>query len=246
MALGGLMCGAYSFVLFVPMGWAAAVAGKLLFSLLVILGAFGYGNRNRYFKRVGIFYLVSFLMGGITVGLMYMAKIPGLSANGSVYLHGITYLQVAAGVFATWAAGSWFVRFIRGKLHKEKIFTDIQVEIEEKRWEMRAFVDTGNFLKDPVSGSPAAVLSASIGQKLLNEVKGSLPQRSCVIPYRSVGQKGILQGLRPDRIIVAGRTIERIVLAISKEDFGSWKGQENYEVLLQQQILEGGVPEHAQ
>lgn len=247
MLLGGLMCGTYSFVLFVPMVWPAALAGKLAFSLVVILAAFGYGSRAAYLKTVGVFYIVSFLMGGVTVVLMYVTAAPGLAANGSVYLHQATWLQVAAGVFATWTLGNWLAGFIRGKLQREKVFADMRVEIGGKEWEMRAFVDTGNFLRDPVSGKPAAVLSASCGKKLIEEMPGeeALDSRTCVIPYRTVGEKGILQGVRPDRVIVAGRSIEKIVLAISKEDFKRWNGQESYEVLLQQQIIEEGALEYA-
>lgn len=244
--LGGLMCGAYSFILFVPMVWPAALASKLIFSLAVILAAFGFGSKPLYWKTVAVFYIVSFLMGGITVGLMCFIKVPGLAANGSVYLHGPTWLQVAAGILATWLLGSWLAEFIRGKLQKDKVFTDIKVEIAEKNWEMRAFVDTGNFLREPISGQPAAILSASYGQKILDEMKDSLVCRGCVIPYRSVGQRGLLSGIRTDRVIVDGKTIEKIVLAISKEDFACWRGEENYDVLLQQQILEGGILKHAQ
>lgn len=244
--LGALMCGSYSFTLFVPMIWPVALAGKLAFSLVVILAAFGYGGRQCYLKTVGIFYIVSFMMGGITVGIMYMLRVPGLAANGSVYLHQITYLQVASGVLVTWILGGWMAKFFREKLQKEKIFTDIKVEIAENAWEMRAFVDTGNFLRDPISGKPAAVLSASWGRKIEEEMKGCLNTRSCVIPYHTVGERGLLRGFRPDRIVVEGRAIDKIVLAISKEDFVCRNGQERYEVLLQQKILEEGALEHAE
>ncbi|MCB6992491.1 sigma-E processing peptidase SpoIIGA [bacterium 210820-DFI.6.37] len=244
--LGAAMCGAYSFILFVPLAAPAALAGKLAFSLAVILAVFGYRGKRCYGKTVAVFYIVSFLMGGITVGIMYTAKVPGLSANGSVYLHGITYLQVAAGILVTWVTGSWLAEFIRGKLQKEKVFTDMEVEIAEKKWKLRAFVDTGNFLRDPVSGYPAAVLSASAGRCIVNEVGEKLLPRVCLIPYSSVGKKGILQGIRPDRVTVSGKEMEHIVLAISKEDFTSWKEGERYEVLLQQQILEEGEFEDAE
>lgn len=248
--LGALLCGAYSFVLFVPMVWPVALLCRLLFSFLVILGAFGYDSRICCLKTTAVFYIVSFLMGGITIALMYLTKVPGLSANGSVYLHGITYLQVAAGVLATWVLGSWLADFIKGKLQREKVFTSMEVEIGEKRWEICAFVDTGNFLKDPVSGRPAVVLSASFGQRLMNELADEMKElslcRTCVIPYRCVGQKGILQGIRPDRIIVEGKPIEQIVLAVSREDFTGQKGRRPYEALLQQQLLEGGMLENVQ
>lgn len=244
--LGGFLCGAYSFVLFVPMMWLLALVCRLCFSFLVILAAFGYGGKQTYLKTTALFYIVSFLMGGITITLMYITKVPGLSANGSVYLHGITYFQVAAGVLVTWVLGSWLAEFFKGKLQKEKVYTFMKVEIAEKTWEIRAFVDTGNFLREPISGNPAAVLSASCGQRISEEIKDLLLCRSCIIPYRSVGQKGILQGIRPDRILVDGKPIEKIVLAISKEDFTCGKGAEPYEALLQQQLLEREVLEHAQ
>ncbi len=248
--LGSLMCGVYSFVLFIPMVWPAALLCRLLFSFLVILGAFGYGSRVCCLKTTAVFYIVSFLMGGVTIALMYLTKVPGLSANGSVYLHGITYLQVATGVLATWVLGSWLADFIRGKLQREKVYTSLEVEIGEKRWELCAFVDTGNFLKDPVSGRPAVVLSATFGQRLMAEMAAEMKEllicRTCVIPYRCVGQKGVLQGVRPDRIIVQGQSIEQIVLAVSREDFTGEKGRQPYEALLQQQLLEGGLLEDAQ
>lgn len=244
--LGALMCGAYSFILFIPMIWPLSLACRLPFSFLVILAAFGYGGKRICLKTTAVFYIVSFLMGGITIALMYITKVPGLSANGSVYLHGITYFQVAAGVLATWVLGSWLAEFFKGKLQKEKVFTSMEVEIAEKTWEIRAFVDTGNFLREPVSGNPAAVLSASCGQRISDEIEDLLLCRSCVIPYRSVGQRGILRGIRPDRVIVEGKAIEKIVLAISKEDFTCGKEAQPYDALLQQQLLEGGILEHAQ
>ncbi len=245
MVLAGTMCGAYAFVLLVPMAWILAAAGKLIFSLLVVLVAFGFGSKTLYWKTVAVFYIVSFLMGGITIALMYFMKVPGLAGNGSVYLHGASWLSIGTGILATWVLGSWLAAFVRGKLQKDKVFTDIQVEIAEKNWEMRAFVDTGNFLREPISGHPAAILSPSCGQKILDEMKDSIACRTCVIPYRSVGQRGMLSGVRPDRIIVEGKPIEKIVLAISKEDFSRWKGEERYDVLLQQQVLEGGELKHA-
>lgn len=243
MVLGGILCGSYAFILFVPLPWPAALAGKLLFSFAVILAAFPYEEKRTYIRTVAVFYIVSFLMGGITVGLLYLVKIPALSGNGSIYLHGITWFQIAVGVFVTWILGSWFAEFIRGKLQKERFFTEIQVRIADRTWKLQAFVDTGNFLRDPVSGDPAAVLSSSCGQKIMEEAGEHLLTRICLIPYSSVGQKGILRGIRPDWILIRGKRIERIVLAVSKEEFICGRGTQNYEVLLQQQILEGGALE---
>ncbi|MEG2323482.1 MAG: sigma-E processing peptidase SpoIIGA [Anaerovoracaceae bacterium] len=245
--LGGILCGGYAFVLFVPMGWTAAILGKLTFSLGVIFEGFGFKTKKAFVKMVAIFYLISFLMGGVTVALMYLVKMPGVTANGAVYLHKVTYLQISSGVLVTYVLGTWFAQFIGEKRHKEQVFTRMKVEIEDKQWELQAFVDTGNFLRDPVSGRPAAVLSATCGKKILSEFQGQgvLDQRHCIIPYRSIGENGIMEGIRPDRVFVGGKQVRKIVLAISKEDFAYWQGEEPYEVLLQHRIIEEGALENA-
>lgn len=242
MALGGGLCGIYAFVLFLPLHWAAALAGKVAFSAIVISASFGVVNRKTFLKACLVFYIVSFLMGGLTIAVMYAANVPGLTGNGAVYLHGITYVQVAVGILLTYFAGSLLAAFMKGKLQKERVFTDISVEIGSKHWNMRAFVDTGNFLREPISGNPVAVLSATCAGRILKELEEEeLARRHCVVPYQSVGKRGMMEGLRPDRIIVENRPIEKVVLAISEGGFKSWRGEETYEVLLQQQIMEEGA-----
>lgn len=249
--LGGLLCGCYSFVLFVPMHFLLSLAGKIAFSAAVIPAAFGIETKKRYLREICTFYAVSFLVGGVTIAFLYLTKTPGVTANGSVYLHGITYLQVAAGVFAAWLLGNRLTELVKGKLRREKVFTDVDIEIEQKRWKVRAFVDTGNFLREPISGNPAAVLSASCGKKILKEARqrsgqDAIDRRHCMIPYTGVGDRGVMEGFRPDRIIVEGKPVEKVVLAISSKDFQHWKGEEKYEILLQQQIIEGGRLEYAE
>lgn len=249
--LGGLLCGCYSFVLFLPMHWSISLLSKLIFSAVVILATFGFSTKKQYLKGIGVFYAVSFLMGGITIAFLYLTRTPGVTANGAVYLHGFTWMQIAAGVSVTWFLGNWLVAFVKGKLQRDKVFTDVDIELEQQKWQVRAFVDTGNFLKEPISGTPAAVLSASCGRKIMQEAmalggKDALDHRRCVIPYRSIGNKGLMEGFRPDRIIVEGKPVDKIVLAVSNEDFKSWRGEERYEILLQQQIIERGNLEYAE
>lgn len=244
--IGSVLCGGYSFALFFPMSWLVALVGKLAFSVVAVTVSFGLINRKTFVKTLIVFYIVSFLMGGLTIAIMYVSKVPGLSGNGAVYLHGVTYLQVAVGVLLAYLLGGWFAGVLKGKLQKERVFTDMSIEIKEQSWNLRAFVDTGNFLREPISGHPAVVLSADCGRRILESLaKEELVCRQCIIPYRSVGRRGIMNGLRPDKIIVEGRPIEKVVLAISDGTFNSWRGEETYEVLLQQQIIEEGASNYA-
>lgn len=241
MTVGSIMCGVYAFVLFVNLHWAVALAGKLAFSAIVVLTVFRPATTKSFGRAVIAFYAVSFLMGGITIAVMYMTGTPGMSANGSLYLYGVRYLHIMVGILVSAGIGIWLADSLKEKLHRETVITEIGIHIGEHGWKLKAFVDTGNFLRDPISGYPAVIVSASGERMILKELGEESESRCCVIPYRSVGRRGILYGLRPDYITVDGTELHKVVLAFSDDDFSPWHGTDEYDVLLQQRLLEGRI-----
>ncbi len=81
---------------------------------------------------------------------------------------------------------------------------------------VKAFIDTGNQLSDPVSGAPVCI----IGRKLAEEISSCFrPEKYHAIPFRSVGKEsGILHAYELPELVVEeqGRKIrkEHIILAI--------------------------------
>lgn len=238
-AAGAAMCGVYSFVLFVPLHWAAALGLKVMFSLVVTAAAFGMTSRLNIIKTAGIFCIVSFLMGGVTIALMYMIKLPFMTANGSFVLKGNHFIQVAAGVAATWFLGVWLAGLTKEKCIKEKILKEVEIHIGDHVWDLNALIDTGNSLNEPVTGRPVAVISRTAGKIICEELGPEQDTRSCVIPYKTIGEKGIMYGIKPDFMVLDDRKISEIVLGIGENDFSLWKGCEEYELLLNWQFLKG-------
>ncbi len=244
--VGSMMCGAYAFILFVPLHWLAALAGKLMFSLLVVLVVFGAGTWRSVLKTTLVFYIVSFLMGGVTIAMLYLLKVPGLSGNGSFVLKGATFMQITAGVTATWFLGNWLAGLLREKALKRQVMHQVTVQIAGNEWQLRALVDTGNSLKDPVTGWPVAVLSKNQAEKISRECDSEQFSKLSVIPYRTVGVSGVMFGVRPDRMIIDGQEIPKIVLGFGERNFSPWRGCEKYDLLLHQQFLEGEDMTHGQ
>lgn len=238
-AAGSVMCGAYVFVLFVQMHWLAALASKLLFSLVVVLVVFGAGTWRCVIKTTAVFYIVSFLMGGVTIALMYMMKIPGMTANGSFALKGTAFIQITAGVAATWYLGSWLAGLLKEKAVKRSVIRDVEISIASQCWKIKALVDTGNSLNEPVTGWPVAVLSKDLSEDIWRICDSEQFSRFVVIPYRTVGRASIMHGIRMDRIIVDGQPAADVVLGFGEKNFSPWKGIEKYDLLLHQQFLEG-------
>ena len=94
-----------------------------------------------------------------------------------------------------------------------------------------ALRDSGNTLRDPITGEQVLVVSGAVGQRLtgltqqqLRHPLETLAQRPIpglrLIPYKAVGQNGnFLLGLRMENVKV-GNEITDAVVAFAAEDFG--------------------------
>jgi stage II sporulation protein GA (sporulation sigma-E factor processing peptidase) len=272
LVLGGILCGSYSFILF----WdtlhpVLAILSKLGFSAALVLIVF-QPKRLRPFARITlVFYLVSFAMGGITIGMMYFLGIAGVTRNSSVYLGAAGYLYILLGCALTFLLFSIFAEFIRGRLIKERTFADVEIAMEGRSVTMKGMVDTGNFLSDPLTGKPVMIISASAAKQLLPEefvdeavkekdvqmlsdvlMNSAYASRIRMIPYQSIGQeRGFLIGIRPDSIRIgihnrmgSDRTVtasEGAVLAICKGMFSGGQPEGGCSILLHPNIIEGGI-----
>lgn len=238
-AAGAAMCGAYAFVLFVPLHGLVALFSKMLFSAAVVMVVFGWSTMHNLLKTAGIFYIVSFLMGGVTIGLMYMMKIPGVTGNGSFVLKGAVFVQIAAGVTATWYLGSWLAGLLHEKYVRSKVMHQVTVWISGKEWQLKGLVDTGNSLKDPITGTPVAVLSKWAAEAMSRHIDAEGFTKILMIPYKTVSGSGVMTGIRPDSMIVDGCQTAKVILGFGDKEFAPWRGCEKYDILLHQQFLEG-------
>lgn len=250
---GSIVCGIYAFILLSPIGTIAALFSKLAFSMLLIIYTFAIFpakksdiiSRTRGGLKILItFYITSFIMGGVTVACMYAGGIKGVASNGSVYIESPTYFNIITGVGLTWLLGIPFAKFIKERTRVEKMFRDAVVEIEGQRWPLKAMIDTGNFLKEPSTGKPVAIICKSAAEEILMSGKAG-KERFSVIPYKSIGSEGgVLIGFRVDKIIMGARTIENMVLAVYEGEFNQAKEGETYRLLMNRELLEGGIAVH--
>ena len=84
-------------------------------------------------------------------------------------------------------------------------YVPVELSYRGKNMRLTALLDTGNTLKDPITGKPVLVVGADVAQTLMGLTKeqlhkpvesiGSIPGLR-LIPYRSVGCSGFLLGMR--------------------------------------------------
>ncbi len=235
---GAILCAAYSFTIFVPAGIFAELAAKILFSLMVT-GIVFFGNekirdwkrlKTVYIRTVIIFYTVSFMAGGLAFAVLILTDSQGAYGSGGVYIADASYLKIMAALALSYFAGRGIYGYIAGRIAIDRASVAVEIKNGEKMWQGRGLIDTGNSLKEPISGRPVHIVSREVAEAV---AAGSM--RYVAIPYRSMGNPcGILNGYRVDEITAGTVKSKRAVIAVSDRKF-----EGDYEVLLNYEMMEG-------
>ena len=178
---------------------------------LLLMGIIAFGWNPGAWRRTGIFLLLSLAMGGVATGIS-RDGIPALLLS---------------------AASVWLLSRIGfGGTAGGREYIPITVTEGDRSASMIALKDTGNGLRDPISGEQVIVLGPEAAKKLLDLTEEALrrPVETVqkfpglrLIPYCSVGQPGgLLVGKRFSSVKLGQRQCSALV-AFAPETIG--KGQ---------------------
>lgn len=169
---------------------------------LILMSAIAFGAHRSALRRGILFILLSMALGGIALGL----------GKG-----GFWSLVLAAGLVCLMC-----VMGFRGRAGQQR-YVPVTIRHGGKSISLTALVDTGNTLRDPVTGRAVLVVDGWVAEKLLGltdaQIAAPIQTMSCgrlpglrLIPYSAVGQPtGLLLGIRTDSVRLDGKEAEYIV-----------------------------------
>ena len=106
----------------------------------------------------------------------------------------------------------------------------VELYLGNEKYQIKGMIDTGNGLRDPISGAPVNILDRYTARKLFGE---ETLKDVRYIPYQSIGKKaGVLPAIQFERMCILKDTecwVEKPLIAISEEAIS--KGGE-YEMIL--------------
>lgn len=213
-ALGGL----YSVAsLFLPLGEPAGTALDVLFCFVMCLVAFADKHERPVSLLIvtAAYFLASMLLGGIMTAIFNLLNraAPPLddfadSRDMPVWLFAVV---AAASSIITWIGG----RFLRTR--SQITSADVEIRLGKRKTVIRAMCDSGNLLRDSISGKPVIVSDTREALNLLpadcpaitdwnTETVASLPpsiaSRVRMIPMGTATADGLMFALRPDSIVI--------------------------------------------
>ena len=218
-ALGSLLT---CIVVLLPLPYA--IIKLILFHVLVNTCMIRVGLKIKtirpFLKAIIMLYIGSFLLGGIMEVFRQYTK------AGSLFL-----LIAIVGYY--FVLGIW--KFVSYMQRWNQCHCKVELYLGNEKYPIKGMIDTGNGLRDPISGKPVNILDCATAKKLFGE---KYLKDIRYIPYQSIGKKaGVLPAVWIDRMCIQKDTecwVERPLIAISEEAIS--KGGE-YEMILNPNIF---------
>jgi stage II sporulation protein GA (sporulation sigma-E factor processing peptidase) len=228
LVLGGFIGSLIILLSFTPLNvYSSHPISKLMFSILMVLIAFGYKRMSFFIKALMTLYVATFLIGGAIMGAHYFiqydtrltSKVLLTSVKG--FGDPISWLFVLIGFPIAWHFARKNVESMEmTKIQFEQI-VNVTLTIDSKTLTFKGLVDSGNQLYDPLSKLP--VMFVSIKNQLdtfpesikklaedpepliigTEEFPDELQNRLRIIPYRVIGQEHqLIIAVKLDSILI--------------------------------------------
>ncbi|MCI7595829.1 MAG: sigma-E processing peptidase SpoIIGA [Lachnospiraceae bacterium] len=137
---------------------------------------------KRYWKTLTASCMAGLTLGGSLELLEAFLSLPRLS------FMNVTGLTLLSGLF---------IRYVVGRLWRRKRGNDVSVRLlfsNGSRLTLKALIDSGNSLREPISGEPVSLVNR---ETLNKEEGGLLPDYYRLVPYHSIGcAKGLIPAYR--------------------------------------------------
>ena len=181
------------------------------------------------FKQLTLFYLTTFTFGGVATYLIYVLKPQNIIIKNGMYVG--TYVLKVIFIGAILGTIILIVSFkmSKNKITKKDMICKVSIKLNGKEVILDTMVDTGNMLKEPITGNPVVVVEKNslydvIPKEILNntdsilggdfekipdDIKQEYIPKLKFIPFSSLGkQNGMLIGIKPEKLKVINEELE--------------------------------------
>ncbi len=214
---------------------------KIIFSLFTVFIAYKSKGFFIYIKKVIVFYLVSFILGGVTFFVVSLANVKNvMTANGVYYFEIPIHLFLVSSLICY-----FFVSFFSGEYtyNKKMCYKTVNVCLNGKLVNLICLVDTGNLLTDPITNESVIVCELDAIKSIFSkktydffkdyicDIKDEIDKiKIRIIPFTSLGnESGFLLGFKPDFVFIDGNKVNNVVIGVYNKKLSN---KHNYNALI--------------
>ncbi len=247
--VASLIGGLFSLVIFFDIQSVLfSVFYKAVGALIIVCVAFLPKSIKMFFSCYGVFFGVTFLLGGAMLALSLINPENVLYINGTVYFNmSLSYLVGSIlsvyGVFV-------LVNYLLSKRALKNELCRVKIEYNKNIIELPGFIDTGNCLTEASSGRGVFVAELSAILPIFNfeereffkkenyeKIPQSLYKKIRLVPLKTVSGGGVLTAFLPDRVdvITKNGVFENVYCLVGVTDEKISNGE--YRVILNNKVL---------
>lgn len=223
----------YSIILYITeMKIYSSIISKIILSIIMTYVAFNPQNVKKMWKQILIFYLTSFVFGGVALYLIYFLKPQNILIKNGMYVGGYALKVIMLGGIVAFVVIKISLKIIKTKINPKDMYCKIKVKLNDKEIETTAMIDTGNLVKEPITNTPVIIVESSLLYEMLpkeilnnledvlsgdlskipEEIQDEYISKMRCIPFKSLGKEnGMLLGIKSDEIEVLKEDENKII-----------------------------------
>ena len=208
----------------------SSIISKFILSVVMAYVAFKPNDVKKIFKQIIIFYLTSFVFGGVALNLIYFLRPENINIKNGLFTGEYALKVIMLGAIMAFIIIKISIKIIKTKFNTKDMYCYIKLKINEKQIETKAMIDTGNLVKEPITNTPVVIVEKSLLEGIIpkeilknleNILCGNLenlpqdiqdeylPKLRC-IPFSSLGKEnGMLVGIKISEIVVKSEDEEK-------------------------------------
>ncbi len=213
-------------ILFIRMNSIELFIFKFIVSIFMILITFNYKNIRYTLKNIYYLYLTSIILGGF---LYFINLQISTSHAGVLFVTNDIRLNVVISIILSIIMLYSYINHIKNlKINNNKYYK-INIEFFDKtKYNINAFLDTGNKLVDPYKRRPIILVKDSI----INE---NLKKKIIFVPYYTASGEGILKCINISKLYIDGILCKRKCLVGLTDNIKL----DGIDCILNERLLEG-------
>jgi len=176
-----------TFLVYIDLTNLELIIIKVLLSISMNYIAFG---KEKIIKNTSYFYLLSIILGGV----FYLFDIPKYKE-----------IEIILVIILSPIILYFFIKEYKKYKVIQKDVYDVSLIINKSKYSLKGFLDTGNQLKSPISNK--SVILVDIELPKINTL---------YIPYKALNTEGVIECIKPDKIIINEKEIKNCLIGLSK------------------------------
>ena len=204
--LGALVGGTSIFLLFLPLNNSELFLFKVVISILMVFVTFHYKNIKYMLKNISYLYLTSILLGGA----LYLLNIQfSYSHEGIIFYHNGFSINFILVIITTPIILYTYIKQTLNLKNNYAEFHKVNIQYQNKRLKLNAFLDTGNRLVDPVTKLPIIIIE----EQQIKNIENFM-----FVPYHTISGFSMLRCVKIDEIEIDGKIIhKKTLLGLTKK-----------------------------